>query len=96
MLKKKVCQHCISSGNHPSRLRRWFDLDEGNWNAGYVTCPYLQKSWSGTTMVYKMALKKEVPPEWCSYVLEHIILNQSLPEIDKVERIDSTGQKKFK
>jgi hypothetical protein len=65
VLKKDVCKHCLSAAG-----TTWTENDEKNWRyCHFVNCPDKNDPWKFNGMS-KIC---ENPPEWCCFMVEHIV-----------------------
>ena len=87
-MNKAVCQQCYLKHD-----AIWAKSDDLRWSRGEVAC--WCHSWVECTMVARPDRWWALNPIYCPYVLEHCILNQSSPEIDIKEWIDSIEQEKL-
>ena len=88
-MNKSVCQGCIATSGHtwnPSDDKRWRD-------DGIVICHFKTKGQRDWHLTDWSIDADDFPPRHCPYILEHLVMNQSLPEISKDEWIDSMDQK---
>ena len=82
MLNKEVCMNC-----HDQFGDRFREIAEGNWKKFYVICFHnpLPTSIDGLPHIeYTGTSIYDQPPNWCPYILEHLVANRQ-DEIDKKE-----------
>ena len=85
-VNKEVCKVCINR-----RTSDWSTQDESLWNKnGFVVCPLNGSNRPND----RMAFIKKGPPQWCSFPLEHFILNQSVPSQPSKVKTDSMDEQK--
>ena len=87
-MKKEVCQACWRERRWP-----WTFFQDTSWEKGLINYCACQKHNGCLWFRLPGDSVDSRPPRGCSYTLEHIVLNQSLPEMDEVEWIDSMDQK---
>ena len=73
MLNKEICKRCSSDGNYI-----WTRADEILWNEGMVWCMgTTQKNRNGDKdFTAKQININSLPPHYCRYKLEHIVMNE--------------------
>ena len=67
MLSKRICMQCWERCGI-----NWINVDELNWEDGFIVCPTEFDSEIEAEMLYQTGIYDE-PPEWCKFRLEHIM-----------------------
>ena len=72
MLVKEICKNCVNShGSRELNFYCWFERDEVSWKTSeLILCPRDVRGYSGHVST------SGVPPKWCCFALEHMILQQ--------------------
>ena len=69
MLNKEICIRCIKKYVINKTGWNWLYYFEKNWKDGDVACPALFAS-------NKYGKTLENPPDWCPYILEHLMKDE--------------------
>lgn len=75
-LNKEVCKRCLAKARQRWGGSPWDAHDEELWECGSVQCEHGSGGIWGTSGI---SVECASPPEWCSYLTEHLVCQTENP-----------------